>query len=123
MSDKPDVLDFDDLMPKDRVIKFEGVNITIKPPKMPEFMYLGQLAGKLSEADKLEEADLTELIGKIQAQICKLIPELEGKALNSANITKLMEIITDMGMPTDSKELESRGITPNTDEVDDPKKG
>lgn len=116
MSDKPEILDLDDLVPKKCIVKFEELEIEILPPKTAEFLYLGQLAGKMSEVDKMEPAAIDQLVADIEAQIGKLIPQLAGKHFNSAQLTKLMDIITDMGMPADAKELERRKIQADSEE-------
>lgn len=112
-----DIIDLDALVPASVIIKIGGAEVTVSPPKTGDFLRLGYLGQRLEKAESLGTDELDQLIQQLTDQIIKCIPEIAGQALSSAQLLKLVEIISQMAMPPDSKELKDRGV-----EVDNPKK-
>lgn len=106
-----EVLDLDALVPPSVTIKFGGSEIEVKPPKTGDVLRLGTLGQKLSDASEASAEDVDKLVSMLTEQIGKCIPELAGKEFNTAQLMKLVEIISKMAIPPDVKELEDRGIT------------
>lgn len=112
-----DLLDLDALLPKSATIKFEGETITVEPPKTADVLRLGYLGEKIKDAGaNPEAANLDGMIEDLTNQIGKCIPQLQGKSLAMGQLLALSQLIAEMAMPPDSKELKKRGIT-----VDGPK--
>lgn len=112
-----DVFDLDALVPASAKVKFGNQEIEIQPPKTADVLRLGFLGQKMENAAGLADNELEQLITDLTAQVHKIIPELQGRELNTAQLLKLVQLISSMAIPPDSKELEERGIS-----VDDPKK-
>lgn len=111
-----EIIDLDALIPQSVVIKFGDQNIEVKPPSIGEVLKLGSLGQKLEKADTLPDGELEILLTDLVSHIEKCIPELAGKQLNTAQILKLVGIISQMSVPPDVQELDKKGIT-----VGDPK--
>lgn len=110
-----DVLDLDALMPPEVTIKFGDVLITIKPPRTADVLRLGYLGQKLEGAEELSEQELDKVVDDLTNHMYKCIPELANKDFNTAQLLKLVEIISEMAVPPDAKELKKRGITVDSD--------
>lgn len=112
-----DILDLDALMPKAVTIKFGGEEIAIAPPSTADILQLGYLGQKLQGSEALlQEGKLDTVLSELTDQVYKCIPQLNGKGLSTAQLFKLVEIISEMAIPPDVKDLNARGIT-----VGDPK--
>lgn len=111
------VLDLDALVPQGRKIKFGGEEIEVQPPRTQHVLRLGFLGQKMGDMSQLPENELDELVSDLEKEIKKCIPQLEGKDLTAAQLMQLLNLIVEMGMPTDAAELKKKGIT-----VDTPKK-
>lgn len=103
--------------PQPARIKLDGAEIQVNPPKTADFLRLGILGQKLEEASSLDDDAITKLIDSLTATIVRIVPELADKQLSTAQLLKLVQIISEMGMPPDAAELNKRGI-----KVNDPKK-
>lgn len=115
-----DILDLDALVPPTATIKFGGNEVVVQPPKTADVLALGSLGQKLQDVSALPEAELEKLVADMTGLLQKIIPELAGKELNTQQLLKLMELVSEMAVPPDAKELEKRGITPvgNSDPKD-----
>lgn len=103
--------DLDALAPSPVVIKLGGKDINVPPPSTANILRLGFLARALGDADG-EDAEKTEAaVSKLVQHLNVCIPAVRHITLNLAQIQKLVAILSDMAMPADAKELESRGIT------------
>lgn len=111
-----DVLDLDALIPPSVTIKLDGAEIVIKPPKTGDLLKLGFLGQKLQISDPKNEFDSDKTVDEITEIIRRSIPELANKEINTMQLLKLMQIISEMATPPDAAELEKRGLT-----VDGPK--
>lgn len=117
MSDNSEVLDLDALVPPSVTIKFGGQEIEVKPPKTNEVFRLGFLGQKLSNAQDLNDAELEKIVTDINSLIAKCIPELTGKDLNTTQLLRLVQIISDMATPPDVTQLKDKGVTPTDPKV------
>lgn len=108
-----DIVDLTGLIPEPTTIRIgdPAKEIQVLPPKTSNLLRLGSLGQKMSEASGLSGEELDKLVGEITNEVKKCIPELGDIELNTAQLLKLVEIISAMGMPTEAKELEKRGIS------------
>lgn len=106
-----DIVDLDVLIPQEVIIRFGGEEITVPPPKTVQVLKIGLLGQKLQDADKLSNEELEKAISDLSDQVMECVPGLSGKDLNMAQLLKLVEIISNMAIPPDSKELDKRGIS------------
>ena len=104
-----EIIDLDALVPQEVTIKFGGEDIKVKPPTTGDVIQISFLFEKLKANQNSE--NINEVIDQITKQIQKCIPELEGKELNTAQILSLVQIISNLAMPQDAKELEAKGIS------------
>lgn len=109
-----DVLDLDALAPKPVTVHFGNEDIEIEPPTTSSILRLGSLGKKIESADQLSDDEMEKLVDDMTNQIYKCIPALGGKKLNTAQLLKLVEIISKMSLPPDAEELQKRGITAET---------
>lgn len=114
-----DVIDLDVFVPEPRIIKIGEEEITINQPRTIDLIQLGLLTNKLTDAqeptaEEVSDEKLQEIIDKLTARLCMVVPELEGKFLNKGQIQRLVTIISEMAMPREAKELEAEGITKDT---------
>ncbi len=105
------VIDLDALVPVNVTIKLGGQEIEIKPPKTVDVLRLGFLAQKLQKPDELKDNELDETLDFMTAQVKKCVPAIESHDLNTAQLLKLVQIISEMAVPPDAKELQERGIS------------
>jgi len=110
MSDSSKILDLDALIPDSVSIKFGGETILVQPPKTADVLRLGFLGQKIETAGELADPELEKLVVDLTGQITKIVPELQSKELNIAQLLKLVAMVNDMTIPPDTKELEARGI-------------
>ena len=89
MSDEAQIVDLDALAPRPVTVKFNDTEIQIHPPKVADFLRLGYLGQKLEGASDLTDEQLGSLITDMTALIGKMVPELSGEQLNSAQLLKL----------------------------------
>lgn len=111
-----DTLDLDALTPEPRRIKFDGNQIEVQPPTTADVLILGKIGKKIENANELEDEELEEVSKQLRDKIDKIVPALGGKFLTLGQQMALLEIVLDMAIPPDAKELEAKGIT-----VDGPK--
>lgn len=109
-----DVVDLDALVPIPVTVKFNEQLIEISPPKTGDIMRLGVLGQKMETISVLSEDETTSLINDLTLLVQKIVPQLAGKDFTTAQLLKLVEIISTMAMPPDTKELQERGITSDT---------
>lgn len=115
-----EIIDLDVLEPQHSIIKLNGKEISVPPPTVGNLLRLANLAKSMSEMDTETDdgiAQCTELFQKLDAHIKKCIPELEGQALGMLQVQRLVEILSGMATPPDTKELEAQGITADTPKV------
>ena len=112
-----DVLDLNALMPQPRRIKLGEVEIEIQPPKTQDILKLGTLGQKLQNLEDLTDEQVDELTQKLREAIDRVVPELQGHELNTAQLMALLNLIIEMAMPPEAEALAAKGIT-----VDTPKK-
>lgn len=111
-----DVLDLDALAPQPRKMLLFGQEVIVKPPSTQQVLELASMGKKLQGFADAEPAQMLELLNDFQAAIAGVIPEIKDKPLTPGQLSAIAELVVEMGMPKESKELAKRGITP-----DDPK--
>lgn len=109
-----EVLDLDALIPDSVTIKFGGEEIEVLPPKTADVLKLGFLGQKMQDLGDMPDDQVETVLANLTEHVRKCIPQLAGKELNTAQLLKLVEIISAMAVPPDAKELEARGITSDT---------
>lgn len=111
-----DIVDLDALAPEASIIKFDGEEIKVQPPKTGYVLKLGTFGQQLEKIDDLTEEQVDKLVSELTNHIYKMIPELKDKPLTTSQLLRLIQIITAMTIPPEAKALKARGIT-----VDSPK--
>lgn len=112
MSDNSEILDLDALVPQTAKIKFGGKEVEVQPPKTADLLKLGSLGQKVQNIADLPDEQVEQLIDDLTKLIQRIIPELAGTDLNTQQILGLVQLISDMATPPETKELDKRGITP-----------
>lgn len=110
-----DVLDLDALQPPSTTVKFNGNTIEVKAPSLADILKLSSMGKKMSAADTMTDEEIGNSIAEVTDHIGKIIPELAGQEFNIRQLMGLIDLITKMSVPPDVKELDKRGITPDTD--------
>lgn len=110
-------LDLDLFAPKDRVVKFGGKMITVKQPTTEQLFQIMTIGQRMStfDTENVSNDDLETLLKESRAIIAITIPELVDAELNIQQIVALVQMIGEMALPKDLKELQSRGITADID--------
>lgn len=108
------IIDLDALLPEPRFIKFGGEQFEIKPPKTGHILKLSNAAIELSKATNDSPDQVEMRIDDLTGCVGLIIPELVGKELTLEQLQAIVKIVMDMATPKDVKELEARGITPNS---------
>lgn len=106
-----EITDLDALIPEKRVIKYEKEEISVPPPKTGDLLRLGTLAQKMAEVESLDDVELNKAVLDLTSQVYKMIPALDGKTLNLAQLQALIQILSEMAVPKDIEALNKRGIT------------
>lgn len=107
-----DVLDLDALVPPSARIKFGEKEIEVHPPKTGDLLRLASLGKKMEGAADLKPEELEQLVADMTEVVVKIIPELSDASLNTQQLLKLVQLISEMGTPPEAKELAKAGITP-----------
>jgi hypothetical protein len=110
-------VDLDALLPESTTIKFGGQEIEVKPPKTGQVLRLGKLGERIQDVEKLSSEEVDKLVTDITSLISEIIPELTGKDLSTAQLLTLIQIIGNMSIPPDAKELKEKGISPASPKV------
>jgi hypothetical protein len=108
-------IDLDALQPEAAIIKFNGEEITLNPPKTGDVLTLGQYATKLATLEGLTPDEVNAVIETITQLIYKIVPALNNAPLNTTQLLVLVKAISDMAIPPDAKELLERGISVDSD--------
>lgn len=109
-----EVIDLDALIPQEVTIRFGGEELKIPPPNLEDVMRIGSLSQQMSKIDPENLDSATTTVTQLTNLIKKCVPALENKSLNSVQLMKLVNILTEMSVPKDAKELKERGITADT---------
>lgn len=108
-----DTLDLDALIPAPRIVKIDGNEIEVKQPATADVLKLGKVGQKLQAVNDLPDEEIEALTSSLKEIINRLIPELNGKDLNTAQLMTLLNMIVEMSMPPELEELKKKGITVN----------
>lgn len=111
-----DIIDLDAIDPQPITIKLDGAEYIIQPPTTLDILRLGYYTQKLTTTDLSDESATQQAINDLTAQVYKCVPGISGKLLSKPQLQTLVQIISDMSTPEEKKELDSKGITPNTSE-------
>lgn len=109
-----DILDLNDLIPQPRIIKNGDQEFEVKPPTTAQVLKLGVLGSKMQDLANLKDDEIESLVSDLTDTIRAIIPELGATSFNTTQLMALLNLIMDMGMPKEAKELQARGITKNT---------
>jgi hypothetical protein len=109
------IIDLDALQPQPAIIKFKNKEITLNPPTTGDVLKLGEVAQKLQDIGELDADAVDATVQEVTNQVYKIIPDLAGEVLSTAQLLTLIKAISDMAIPPDAKELQERGITVDTD--------
>lgn len=112
------IVDLDALVPDHRlvVIKYAGKEHELKQPTTADILRLGYYSQKLGNMDSMDPEHVEDTLKHIEEIVKRCVPGLEGD-INMTQLLKLVELISEMSVPTDSKILEERGITPSDPKV------
>lgn len=112
----PDIIDLDALAPPSAILRFNGQEITVKPPKLGDALKLAAAAEKMvgPKGKKREPAQMQEALDEIKTHIDTMIPEFAGQDLTMDQLLAVTKAISNMIVPPDAKELKERGITVDT---------
>lgn len=108
------VIDLDALIPQKRVIKYENEEIVIPPPKTGALLKLGVLSQRMTGIEDLKDDQLQQAVNDLTEQVYVMIPALQGRSLNLAQLQTLIQVLSDMSVPKDIEALKKQGITPDT---------
>lgn len=106
-----EVLDLDALVPPKAIVKFNGQEIEVQPPKTGDLLRLGSLGRKIEDIGTADDNQIDALVNQLTELVQRIIPELKGAALSTAQLLGLVNLIGKLATPPETKELESRGIT------------
>lgn len=112
-----DIVDLDALVPQAVKIKFGGSEIEVRPPKTGQVLKLSVLGQKLAEPSLLSTEQIQPIIDDLTTLILECVPELKDSVLTSTQLMKLMEIISEMSVPPDAKQLEKQGLEASSPKV------
>jgi hypothetical protein len=110
------IIDLDALMPEVAIVKYGDKEIKVQPPSVELLLKLSSNAGRFKDADKLSPEELGAVIDAVTDLIYQIIPDLKDVKFNQAQLMALVNLISEMVMPPDSKELAEKGVT--TDDRD-----
>ncbi len=131
-------LDLDVLTGKSKIVKMNGRTIEIFPPSLDELFNLQELASKFKgmDATNLTDDQAKLVFSDLQTGLLKLIPGLasvmkepgfkgfihrlfkkksERSSLTVNQVYALINLVIEMSVPNDLKELEKNNITIGTD--------
>lgn len=106
------ILDLDALQPKKAYIKIGDQKIEVQQPKTSQMFRLSALGSRMENIDKLQPAQVDQLVESMTALLREIIPELGDRPLNTQQVLGVMKLVGDMVTPADAKELEQRKISP-----------
>lgn len=116
-------LDLDTLTGQSRKVKINGNVIEVFPPSVEELFKLQQLASQFKKIDteNITEDQAFDVLENLKSAFISLIPQLKDFKVNVEQLFKLLDLIVEMAVPHDLKELEKRGIKPSTEATDEKK--
>jgi hypothetical protein len=116
MDANKNIIDLDALAPEQatRTVKLGGNTFELQPPKTINVLRLGSLAKKMQILDELPTDQQDKLVDDLTAEIKLCVPEAASVELKTAQLLKLVEILSDMAMPDLTPALETNGVTAET---------
>jgi hypothetical protein len=105
-----EVIDLDALVPKTVVIKFNGQEIEVNPPKLKAYFQLGVYGQRLYNPSILTETEIDDLSKQLDSAIRATIPEIGDAELTGDQAMELANLLVSLGSPQNSPELEKRGL-------------
>ena len=109
--DKP--LDLDALAPKTKKVKLDGKEIEVKPPTTGQIIKVSSFGARLKGFGDLSAEEGDALEADITGLLKELAPELPTD-LAFVQKVAVLNMVSQMSMPPEAKELEKKGITANT---------
>lgn len=107
--------DINDLLPKEKTITVQGVELTVKPMRLRHALHLSKIADVFTNHEKYKAADIDEADKLIHEIVGELIPQLAGKELSFDLVGKLVGEMLNTVAPSDTRELDERGVKLDTD--------
>lgn len=105
---------------KKRVKMPDGNIIEIAPPALETLLKVAKIGADMQEVQgnltELDEQKAIDLYANLTKAFKELVPELADADLNYEQTFALLDLVVQMAMPSDLKELEKRGITLSTDQ-------
>lgn len=95
-----EVIDLNALVPKDRIVKINDKELTIKPPTTEQMFALASLGEKLKDADDADEQTLRNLFKAMEETLYPMVDGLSEVTLLPVQTFKLYEILSNMANPT-----------------------
>lgn len=105
-------LDLDALASEYKRVKLKGNEVKIYAPDVKQIMSMMQLGDLLKDFQK-DNADpdvIKETIDKLESVLRECVSELGDMKLNIAQIFGLMNLIVNMAIPENVKELQTKGV-------------
>lgn len=113
------VVDLDALIPRPATVRWGDKEITVNPPRVHTVLRIADYWQNIRLATVLPEKELEQGVRDLTTEIIKCIPELAGSELSYAQMTALVELLTKMTLPPETKELQEQGIS--SGDTPDPK--
>ena len=112
VDDKSEVLiDLDALAPPKVRLKFNGQEIDVTPPSLPDYAKIIDLSQAMRAGQK-SSTSVVATYEKMGVLVKELVPELKDENLNFAQISSLFKLLSEIGAPTDQAiaKLKAQGI-------------
>src|SRR5437899_1547817 len=105
-----DIVDLDALVPPMVRVKFGDGVIEVPSPKTGEILVMASLF-RNARADDLTLEETNVRVDALTQHLYKMVPALEGKPLNIAQLIKLVDILDNMALPPERRYPEQKRIT------------
>lgn len=111
----PEVIDLDALTPPKAILKFNGQEIPVHPPKVGQALKLATAAQHMADLrgskKGVDPSKIDAALTEIKLIIDELVPELKDHELTMEQLLIVTKAISNMIVPPDAKELAKKGIT------------
>ena len=108
-------LTIQDLQPKDFKITVKDVEVTCKPPRLSHTLVISKVGQIFQNIEKASREQVVQAQNDFDWVIKDLIPELDGIQLDMQGIIDVITGIMNQIQPEETKELEEKGVSFDTD--------